>query len=241
MFAEQSIVCDECGQSFGRKTRLRDHKLAYHTGSGECRFVCTVNGCGKRYRYQRHLRRHEHSHGDPETARKYACDSCPLRFARRSQYKEHINKHSGKKPFSCSECDKSFTHSSTLWAHKKRHDEPAKVCNTAPNATILNAAPKEGTDNENLPSKPVLRQSEHVTPASSVVRNEADSTSPFPDAGFEEYFSKHINSSVFGEVWLTLLPDKLDKSTPEDDGDETLYTTSSSSLESTDFSVIDKL
>ena len=116
------FTCEKCGATFFRRYRYHEHVHAYHTGDGDRQFVCTAPGCGKKYRYRRHLRRHTRCHGDVSEFRRFECDICGKRFPRVSQRDEHRNIHTGEKPFVCDICSTAYSHSSTLWLHRKRHE-----------------------------------------------------------------------------------------------------------------------
>ena len=52
---------------------------------------------------------------------KFKCSFCDKGFYKESDFKLHLNSHTGSKEYTCSECDKSFTHVSNLNRHKRTH------------------------------------------------------------------------------------------------------------------------
>ena len=51
------------------------------------------------------------------------CGVCQREFDKRCNLKDHLRIHSGIKPFSCTECGKSFKQKAQLSKHKRRHFE----------------------------------------------------------------------------------------------------------------------
>ncbi|TSN95712.1 Krueppel-like factor 12 [Bagarius yarrelli] len=53
----------------------------------------------------------------------YKCswEGCTWKFARSDELTRHYRKHTGSKPFKCSDCDRSFSRSDHLALHRKRH------------------------------------------------------------------------------------------------------------------------
>lgn len=53
----------------------------------------------------------------------YKCtwDNCTWKFARSDELTRHYRKHTGVKPFKCSDCDRSFSRSDHLALHRRRH------------------------------------------------------------------------------------------------------------------------
>ena len=53
----------------------------------------------------------------------YRCswEGCEWRFARSDELTRHHRKHTGVKPFKCSQCERSFSRSDHLALHMKRH------------------------------------------------------------------------------------------------------------------------
>jgi len=113
-----SFQCDECLQSFTKKSSLKRHINSKHKDE---RMYCTQ--CDKWIRKDNvyaHKRLHEE--------KQFACDQCDKMFARPGDIKLHMKTHSDLKPFQCDICDKTFLGQSLLNRHAKIHFERKFVC-----------------------------------------------------------------------------------------------------------------
>ncbi|KFR08324.1 Krueppel-like factor 8, partial [Nipponia nippon] len=61
--------------------------------------------------------------GPPACEKPYKCtwEGCAWKFARSDELTRHFRKHTGIKPFRCSDCDRSFSRSDHLALHRRRH------------------------------------------------------------------------------------------------------------------------
>ncbi|KFR14161.1 Krueppel-like factor 8, partial [Opisthocomus hoazin] len=59
----------------------------------------------------------------PAGEKPYKCtwEGCTWKFARSDELTRHFRKHTGIKPFRCSDCDRSFSRSDHLALHRRRH------------------------------------------------------------------------------------------------------------------------
>ncbi|XP_044538923.1 Krueppel-like factor 8 isoform X2 [Gracilinanus agilis] len=59
--------------------------------------------------------------GSGEKPYKCTWEGCTWKFARSDELTRHFRKHTGIKPFHCSDCDRSFSRSDHLALHRRRH------------------------------------------------------------------------------------------------------------------------
>ncbi|XP_010608415.1 Krueppel-like factor 8 isoform X2 [Fukomys damarensis] len=60
--------------------------------------------------------------GSGEKPYKCTWDGCTWKFARSDELTRHFRKHTGIKPFQCTDCNRSFSRSDHLSLHRRRHD-----------------------------------------------------------------------------------------------------------------------
>ena len=83
-------------------------------------FKCDYGSCSRHYRTRFGLRRHYLTHLG---IKQHECPYCEKRFALSQYLTEHINIHTGNKPFVCTYpgCNKKFRQAGKLSIHKKQH------------------------------------------------------------------------------------------------------------------------
>lgn len=132
---EQPYVCSICGATAGTLYEAREHRRT-HTNqedisepeAGKKRrrkhslvpklYFC--DECGKGFMserpYQKHLRSHQ-----ARQEKNMMCQVCHKKFAERQRLLEHMQIHTGIKPYECSVCGRRFSQTSSMYTHALIH------------------------------------------------------------------------------------------------------------------------
>ena len=82
-------------------------------------YCCMAPNCDKTYQSKFNLKRHvEIAH---YKIKRFECSVCLGLYSSLQNLKEHINLHSGFKPFTCPLCGEHFRQASQLSLHKRGH------------------------------------------------------------------------------------------------------------------------
>ena len=134
------IHSEICGKAC-KKSSLQLHVNRHH---GKDHVPCTVEGCGKVFKHVSVLKEHMLTHqkkdylqchqcgwvGGKDTMRyhintkhksdqqrPFKCTMCPKGFGLKKHLEDHINTHTGNKPYSCSYCGAKFASEGNRNAH----------------------------------------------------------------------------------------------------------------------------
>ncbi|XP_055541396.1 zinc finger and SCAN domain-containing protein 2-like isoform X2 [Wyeomyia smithii] len=110
----RSYRCDICGNSFGNKRNLTEHRYLH---SNERNYAC--DRCEKSFKQKAALFVHKRSH---EEKRPFVCPVCSSSFYTRSKLKLHETTHSLERDHVCSECGQDFRSKHNLNRHWKTHN-----------------------------------------------------------------------------------------------------------------------
>lgn len=132
--SERPCSCPKCPKSFKNASHLQKHMDIHNEDIHQC------PECGKQLTTKRNLRVHMIVHSDQK---KYSCQLCERKFKRLHTLKvnifetiskislkfnllfyfiqKHLVWHTGDRPFTCSFCDKTFTHGFRQSYHEKHY------------------------------------------------------------------------------------------------------------------------
>lgn len=117
---ERIHVCDICGADFRKRNPYNEHMAEHGTdattvGGGD--FECDV--CHLSFSEARLFRIHRKGH---KTSTKiWTCKECGKNYSSKNLLDEHMNMHTGERPYKCPHCTKDFASKYTLTAHMKIH------------------------------------------------------------------------------------------------------------------------
>ncbi|XP_036014076.1 zinc finger protein 131 isoform X4 [Mus musculus] len=89
----ESFKCEICNKRYLRESAWKQHLNCYHLEEG---------GVSKKQRTGKKI---------------HICQYCDKQFDHFGHFKEHLRKHTGEKPFECSNCHERFARNSTLKCH----------------------------------------------------------------------------------------------------------------------------
>ena len=111
---EVNFVCEICSYSTVSKTVLQQHRLTHLSPNLPCKF------CDKLFHTSFNLKRHINTmHTDAKT-RPFQCQECEKGFYFKHLFRDHMNVHTGIKPYKCDFCETQFQNASNRIAHVKK-------------------------------------------------------------------------------------------------------------------------
>ncbi|XP_063631016.1 zinc finger protein 37-like [Cydia splendana] len=116
--------CTECSRVFPTGTMLRRHVESVH--SDERRYECPV--CHAMFKSSTNRTRHQRlAHDNRVGPKDKMCDYCGKAFKTKKMVADHINTHTGARPFVCALCGADFGFRSALYLHGRyKHKIPKK-------------------------------------------------------------------------------------------------------------------
>ena len=108
-------TCPKCGKEYSNIHYLNKHVKGAH---GE-KIPCIH--CGKLYGTRHDMNRHIQSQHTSNDQKKYRCETCGKGFSANERLKDHINIHTGEKPYKCQFCTACFASKGNHVQHEKGH------------------------------------------------------------------------------------------------------------------------
>ncbi|KAL3284738.1 hypothetical protein HHI36_018883 [Cryptolaemus montrouzieri] len=131
-------ICDVCGLDFRKRNELSAH-LDEHVAMEEGDFQCEI--CNRIFSNLRLFRIHKRMHAPQHKA--WPCPQCGKKYSSKNLLDEHINIHTGVRPYVCQVCGKDFASKYTFKAHEKTHE-------IRPRPFLCQQCPKSFLSQQNL-------------------------------------------------------------------------------------------
>ncbi|XP_073966097.1 uncharacterized protein [Choristoneura fumiferana] len=107
--------CSECGRGFLDAASLQNHRDAVH--ERERKYLC--DHCGKGFFTMLSRKKHERrAHGSRLVRKNKVCDVCGKTYEKRRTLLDHMNTHTGQRPYKCA-CGIGFSYESALRSHER--------------------------------------------------------------------------------------------------------------------------
>jgi transcription elongation factor Elf1 len=110
---DEQVSCDTCGKVFKSKSHLGAHIRTSHK-----KLPCEI--CGIMIPVGLKARHYQQAHVKKED-RKFKCEICGKGFALSHNLKDHMNTHTGARPYVCKFCGKDFASAGNHRMHEKSH------------------------------------------------------------------------------------------------------------------------
>ena len=107
-------TCSQCGKVLQSLIALKAHIKEIHE-----KVPCAE--CGKLYGSST-MTRHIHSAHTPNDQKKFKCEVCDKGFSESHRLKDHMNIHTGEKPYKCKYCANCFANRGNQRMHERGHE-----------------------------------------------------------------------------------------------------------------------
>ena len=113
--ADLKHKCKKCGKLFAFLSQLDSHKIVHKKiATFKCnKSILKGKVCGKWFKCAGELKKHLLTHSKVV----WKCQNCEYSTYDERNLKQHLWKHTGAKPFKCTNCEKSFAY----WTQRHRH------------------------------------------------------------------------------------------------------------------------
>lgn len=115
--SERIYVCSVCGLDFRKRNPYNDHLDEHIAATSDGTYECDI--CKVHFADARQFRVHKKTHN--ATVKIWPCKACGKNYSSKNLLDEHMNMHTGARPYKCPHCPKDFASKYTLTAHMKIH------------------------------------------------------------------------------------------------------------------------
>ena len=123
---KNAVYCATCGKKFNHQHFLRKHEAIHSEKTVPCQY------CGRLYGNEEKLKHHIYNIHPPDE-KKMECSICNKKFRNKQGFEDHMNVHSGLKPYACLYCDTNFQNKANRYAHtRKLHSDKILTTKTNP-------------------------------------------------------------------------------------------------------------
>lgn len=112
---ERVYVCSICGVDFRKRNPYNEHMDEHLSSNGA--YECDI--CKAAFNDARLFRIHKKTHNS--SLKIWPCKICGKKYSSKNLLDEHMNMHTGERPYKCPHCVKDFASKYTLTAHMKIH------------------------------------------------------------------------------------------------------------------------
>lgn len=114
---ERVYVCSICGLDFRKRNPYNDHMDEHMAATAAGTYECDV--CQESFSDSRQFRLHKKTH--TASIKIWPCKACGKKYSSKNLLDEHMNMHTGARPYKCPHCPKDFASKYTFTAHTKIH------------------------------------------------------------------------------------------------------------------------
>ena len=105
--------CDKEGCEFQSNWKV---SLQLHHRTVHSKIACPI--CGKIIS-EFHMKTHIATYHTEDKNKPFVCKVCGKGFGRKKEFKEHMNIHTGERPYKCEHCEKAYSSSGNLRMHRR--------------------------------------------------------------------------------------------------------------------------
>ena len=114
-----AMFCDVCGKKLLGKAKLELHKTQHKEGNALTEEI-PCSKCDRKFDHKYKLKSHMVYSHKPNDEKKHKCTHCGKGFNFFGIFQDHLNVHSGLKPWLCEYCETAFNNKSNMLAHMRK-------------------------------------------------------------------------------------------------------------------------